>query len=248
MDTSSNAMRASATVCRDDAPRVLLIDDEHSLHATLCPHLESAGFAVAWAQTGEHGIDLFHTWHPDLILLDLVLPGIGGLDVCRRIRATSQVPIIIYSILADGETRREAFGAGASDYVVKGPESDDLLVRVRSALLHWSAATEKVDTAGKLARFGIFVDREHGWIIVNDRVIPLTPKEYEVLRYLALYPGAVIPYDTLLNEVWGAEYRGATASLRIFMLNLRQKIETDPSRPRLIVSVADVGYSLQPYT
>jgi two-component system, OmpR family, KDP operon response regulator KdpE len=246
MDTGSNATRASAAVRRDDAPRVLLIDDEHDLYATLCPRLENAGFAVAWAQTGEQGIDLFRAWHPNVILLDLVLPGIGGLEVCRRIRETSPIPIVIYSILADREIMREAFEAGAFDYVVKGPESDDLLVRVRSAVLHWSAAAEEVDTAKKLARFGIAVDRAHGWIIVNDRVISLTPKEYEVLRYLALHPGAVITYGTLLSAIWGTEYEGATASLRIFMSNLRRKIELDPSRPRLIVSMADVGYSLQP--
>jgi two-component system KDP operon response regulator KdpE len=230
---------------RPDGARILLVDDEEGIYTAYHPELEAAGFTVRWAKTGEQGLELFRTWDPDVILLDLILPGMTGFEVCRRIRETSQISIIVLSVLHDKDYVKEALDAGASDYLVKATITmTDLIARLRVSLVQWGRITQQEDTAAKLARYGLTVDSQHR-VSTNGRAVDLTPKEYELLRYLAQCPDSVVTYDTLLRTVWGPGYENAVTSLRVFISNVRQKIEPDPNRPRYLLSVGDVGYRLR---
>jgi two-component system, OmpR family, KDP operon response regulator KdpE len=221
--------------------RVLVIDDEPQIQRAIRTALAGHGYGVIGAETGEEGLTLFAERRPDIVLLDLMLPGIDGLEVCRRIREVSSTPIIVLSARGEERDKVAALDLGADDYLTKPFGVEELLARIRVALRHAAgAALEPVVVIG-----GLTVDLGRRLVTRDGAEIHLTPTEYDVLKYLAQHADRVITHRTLLSAVWGAEYSDQTPMLRVFIKQLRRKVEADPADPRLIVTEPGIGYRLR---
>jgi two-component system, OmpR family, KDP operon response regulator KdpE len=224
--------------------RVLVVDDEPEVRRALRTSLGGRGYDVQLAPTGEEALAEFERHRPDLVLLDLQLPGLSGLDVCEQIREVSDVPIIIMSVRGEEPTKVRALDLGADDYVTKPFGIDELLARMRAVLRRGGgarAAGEPVIEQGDLR-----IDIERREVSVRDAVVHLRPKEYEMLRYLAANAGKLITHRMLLRAVWGAEYEDARPYLHVHVGQLRRKIEPDPSHPVYILTEPGVGYRFAP--
>jgi two-component system KDP operon response regulator KdpE len=219
-------------------PKILIIDDELQIRRFLRISLESQGYQVEEASTGEAGMVAVAERRPDLIILDMVLPDDYGLDVLRRIREWSRTPVIILSVQSGEEDKIACLDAGADDYLTKPFGAGELYARIRTALRHAERGQEEpVFRSGRLS-----VDLVGRVVRVDDREVHLTSKEYELLRIMIRHPGRVITHRQLLTEVWGEESAGNTQYLRIYMAQLRKKIEPDPSNPEYIITESGVGY------
>jgi two-component system KDP operon response regulator KdpE len=222
--------------------RVLVVDDEPQITRVLRTVLSSQGYQVRTAGEGESAMSSFTEWRPELVITDLYMPRMDGLELCRRIRAVSSVPIIILSVKGEERTKVEALDSGADDYVTKPFGIDELLARVRAALRRGPGEPE-------LASFeaGDFrVDLESRRVHVSGREIRLTPKEFDLFVYMARHPNKVITHRTLLEAVWGEASQEQPEYLRVFMGQLRKKLEPDPSTPRYLVTEPWVGYRFNP--
>jgi two-component system KDP operon response regulator KdpE len=221
--------------------RVLVIDDEAEIGRAVRSGLTSAGFAVLWAATAEEGMAQVAQWHPDVVILDLSLPDMDGLDVCRELRAWTQAPIIVLSVRAGERDKVTALELGADDYLTKPFTIGELIARVRLAIRH------AVGSTGSESRFqtgGLVLDFERRRVTVDGAEVHLTPTEYEVLKYLAINFGRVITHRALLRAVWGPQYEDEAHYLRVFVGQLRRKIEPEPSRPIYLLTVPSIGYRL----
>lgn len=218
--------------------RVLVVDDEPQMLRSLRLTLAGNGFQPLTAATGEEALGLLAHGLPDVILLDLMLPGIDGIEVCRRVRASSGVPIIVLSARDEEQMKVRALDAGADDYLTKPFGSDELLARIRVALRHTAGSRgEAVLSAGDVR-----IDVGRRVVSAAGREVALTPKEYDVLKYMATHADRVLTHTTILREVWGPEYTGEAQYLRNVVLGLRRKLEADPARPRHIVTEPGIGY------
>jgi two-component system KDP operon response regulator KdpE len=218
--------------------RVLVIDDEMEIFHAIKPALEGATFAVEWASTAAQGMRMITEWQPDVVILDLFLPDVDGLEVCRQLRRWSPVPIVVLSVRASDQDKITALELGADDYLTKPFSIGELLARVRVALRHAAQAT---GTRGGKAR-GLALDFENRRVAVNGVEVHLTPTQYEVLKYLAQNADKVVTHRILLRAVWGPEYEEKDYYLRVFVGQLRRKIEPDPSRPRYLLTEPGIGY------
>lgn len=227
-------------------PRILVVDDEPQLTRVLRTGLTSRGFDVRAAADGLAGFEMFSDWHPDLIITDLAMPNMDGLELCRRVRAISQVPIIILSAKGEEKTKVEALDIGADDFVTKPFGIDELLARVRASLRRANAGT--TNGADKtLFETGDFrVDLDSRVVTVHGSEIHLTPKEFDLLNYFLTHPGKVLTHRTLLAAVWGSNYVEQNEYLRVFVGNLRKKIEIDAAAPRYIITEPWIGYRFDP--
>jgi two-component system KDP operon response regulator KdpE len=187
-------------------------------------------------------LDTFNDWNPDLVITDLGMPNMNGIELCRRLRAISQVPIIVLSAKGEEETKVEALDTGADDFVTKPFGIDELLARVRASLRR--AATPIANEAAlTVIEAGDFhVDLESRKLTVLGREIHLTPKEFELLTYFIQHPGKVLTHRNLLAALWGGNYVEQNEYLRVFVGNLRKKIESDPATPRYIITEPWIGY------
>ncbi len=221
--------------------RILVVDDERSIRRFLKVSLGSQ-FNILEAATGEEALSAVAAEHPDLIILDLGLPDMDGLEVTRRLREWTQVPIIIVSVREREEDKIAALDAGADDYLTKPFGVGELIARLRVALRRSTQAdnNEPVFTSGDLK-----VDLNQREVSVRDQPIALTPTEYDLLRTLVKHAGRVLTHDQLLRAVWGTGYQTETHMLQVNISNLRRKIEMDPSRPDHIVTEPGVGYRLK---
>jgi two-component system KDP operon response regulator KdpE len=219
--------------------RVLVIDDDPGVRRALHIALEGRGYAVQLAATGEEGLGLLMSHLPDLVLLDLQLPGLSGLDACHAIREQSDVPIIILSVQGEEATKVEALDLGADDYVTKPFGIEELLARMRVVLRRGGgrAAGQPVVEQGDLR-----IDLERREVTVRGQAVHLRPKEYEMLRYLVANAGKLVTHRMLLRAVWGAEYEDARPYLHVHVGQLRRKIEPDPANPIYILTEPGVGY------
>ena len=219
--------------------RVLVIDDDPGVRRALHIALEGRGYAVQAAASGEEGLALLKSHLPDLVLLDLHLPGLSGLDVCRAVREESDVPIIILSVQGDEPTKVRALDLGADDYVTKPFGIEELLARMRVVLRRGGgrAAGQAVIEQGDLR-----VDLERREVTVRGQPVHLRPKEYEMLRYLVANAGKLVTHRMLLRAVWGAEYEDARPYLHVHVGQLRRKIEQDPANPVCILTEPGIGY------
>jgi two-component system, OmpR family, KDP operon response regulator KdpE len=224
--------------------RVLVVDDEPKLARTVKTILAANGFEQILAATGEEGLDLLDREQSDLVLLDLFLPGIDGLAVCRAIRLDRQldVPIIILSAEGAEDSKVEALDLGADDYLTRPFGARELLARMRAALRR----SGKPSLAGQavLEHGSIRMELERREVSIGGRPVHLTPKEYQMLQYLLVNAGKLVTHGALLRHVWGPEYADASPYLHVFVRQLRQKIESDPHRPQYIVTRPGVGYQL----
>ena len=223
--------------------RILVVDDEPQIGRMLKISLGARGYEVAVEGDGLAALDKAASWRPDLILLDLGLPQLDGLEVCRQLRSWSQVPIIVLTVRDAESDKVAALDLGADDYLTKPFGTDELLARIRVALRHavrLSEADEPVHQFGDLT-----LDLAHRLVSVRGQEVHLTPKEYELLRVLALHAGKVLTHRMLLRAVWGSAYEQDVPTLRVFVTQLRRKIEADPAHPAYILTEPGVGYRFQ---
>jgi two-component system response regulator RegX3 len=224
-------------------PKILLVEDERSIAEGLKISLEAEGFQVAWAKDGTEALGTWERTRPDLIVLDLMLPGVSGTEVCRTIRARSDVPIIMLTARDTEVDRVVGLEIGADDYLTKPFSTRELIARIRAILRRapiggMPAAAEELPIEVN----GVRVDRSRHEVTVDGRPVELPPKEFELLAVLVEYAGRVLTRDQLIDEVWGADYVGDTKTLDVHIRRLRGRIETDPTDPQRIRTVRGVGY------
>ena len=226
--------------------RILVVDDEPQITRVLRRGLMSQGYDVRVAADGESALETFKDWGPELVVTDLSMPNMGGLELCRKLRAISDLPVIVLSVRGEEATKVEALDAGADDYVTKPFGMDELLARIRAALRRAPAPDAGGATSALLEAGDFRVDLENRSVAVQGREMHLTPKEYDLLVYLLRHPGKVLTHRTLLSAVWGSESVEHTESLRVFIGQLRKKIEPDPAAPRYILTEPWIGYRFHP--
>lgn len=219
--------------------RILVVDDEPQIRRSLQVNLERSGYAVDTVETGERALEAFLNRRPDVIILDLLMPGMGGAEVVRRIRDVSAVPIIVLSAVGEEARKVDALELGADDYMTKPFGMDELSARIRSLLRRAAGAhgPDPVFVAGDLC---VNFDRRE--VTLDRQPVKLTPTEYDLLKYMIEHAGKVLTHRMLLKEVWGQAYVDQAQYLRVFIGQLRKKLEKDPARPRFILTDPGVGY------
>jgi two-component system, OmpR family, KDP operon response regulator KdpE len=220
--------------------RILVVDDEVEITRALQRSLTAHGFEVFTASDGEEALDHITHYRPDLMLLDLGLPGMSGLEVCRRVRAQSALPIIVLSVKDTERDKVQALDLGADDYVSKPFGIDEVLARVRVALRHTAqvqTGTEPIFVLGEL-----HVDFAQRLVTKNGQEVKLTPTEYDLLKALIKNRGKIMTRQMLLSQVWGTGYGADSHYLHVYIGQLRRKIEPDPAHPHFILTVSGVGY------
>ena len=225
----------------DPKPTVLVVEDEPEIRAFLRASLGAEGYRVVEADTGNRGATDAETHKPDLAIVDLGLPDIDGIEVIRRIRGWSPMPIVVLSARAQERAKIEALDAGADDYVTKPFGVGELLARVRVALRH---ASQPAGADGTLQLGAVTIDFEKRRVLKDGAVVHLTPIEFRLLAALAKHLGMVVTHRQLLREVWGPSHIEHTHYLRIYMKQLREKLEKDPVRPAYFLTETGLGYRL----
>jgi len=223
--------------------RILVVDDETQITRVLKTTLSSQGYEVKTATDGESGFDAAMDWLPDLIVTDLSMPRMSGIELCRAVRERSQVPIIVLSVRGEERNKIEALDAGADDYVTKPFSTNELLARIRANLRRVSAGKENLSEPIEQGDF--YIDPESRIVRVSGKDIHLTPKEFDLLVYMARHPNKVLTHRVLLNAVWGGESVQQPEYLRVFINQLRKKIEPGET-PKYILTDPWVGYRFQP--
>lgn len=228
--------------------RILIVDDELPIQRVLRRNLSVSGYDVLVADNGEQAVEMAHVHEPDLILLDLCLPGqIDGLEVCRQVRLAMQTPIIVLSALVDEKQKVEALDLGADDYLTKPFSNDELQARVRACLRRASLSENGSESLSQPE----ILQSEDGYLYMNvvkrlvragEQDVRLTPTEFELLRQLMFYAGKVLTHRLLLRAVWGPEYGEEADYLRVYVRQLRLKVELEPSHPRYIITEPGIGY------
>ncbi|MEP6758520.1 MAG: response regulator transcription factor [Actinomycetota bacterium] len=221
--------------------RILLVEDEPSLAETVRYALEREGFGVTVARDGQEALDRFGAETPDLVILDLMLPAVSGLDVCRRIRATSTVPIVMVTAKDSEADKVAGLELGADDYVTKPFSVRELVSRVR-ALLRRSQMTTEAATGETLTGGPVRMDTDRHEVTVHDEPVSFPPKEFELLETFLRSPGRLLAREFLIQRIWGDDYVGDTKTLDVHVKRLRQKIERDPHEPEHLLTVRGLGY------
>ena len=226
-----------------EKPRILVVDDEPQITRVLLRSLTSKGYDVRIAGDGEFALQTFHDWPASLVITDLAMPNMGGLELCRRLRETSDVPIIVLSVRGEENAKVEALDAGADDYVTKPFGMNELLARIRATLRRQpaSASPEKVLEVGEFR-----IDLDAHVVTRSGEELRLTPKEFDLLAHLLRNAGKVLTHRSLLGAVWGGDYTEQHEYLRVFIGQLRKKIEPDPAKPRYILTEPWIGYRFNP--
>ena len=221
---------------------ILVVDDEPQIRRVLRSTLSTQGYVITEAKTGEEALESLRKERPDLVLLDINMPGMGGIETCREIRRASDAPIIMLTVRNAERDKVAALDAGADDYVVKPFGIEELLARIRAALRRYAPG----DALPPFVSKDLTIDFEARKVTVRDRDVHLTPKEYDVLKHLVANQGKPLTHRRLLQAVWGPDYGEETESLRVVINQLRKKLEADPARPKYIVTEPWVGYRFQP--
>ena len=223
---------------------ILVVDDEPQITRVLKTTLSSQGYGVRTASDGDEALLILKEWTPDLVITDLRMPNLGGLELCRQVRARSRIPIIVLSVKGEERIKVEALDAGADDYVTKPFGVHELLARVRAALRRAAAPEEPESPLIEAGDFRIDIATRS--VRVRDREVHLTPKEFDLLTYLARHAGKVLTHRNLLAAVWGGNSVEQPEYLRVFVGHLRKKLEPDEAAPRYILTEPWVGYRFEP--
>jgi two-component system KDP operon response regulator KdpE len=223
------------------AERILVVDDEPQIRRVMKTALASNGYEAYEARTGEEALESLRAHNPDLILLDMNMPGMGGMATCREIRAVCEVPIIILSVRDSEQDKIAALDAGADDYMTKPFSVNELLARIRANLRRFAGPTAAAEEPIVVSE-NFSVDIAARQAIVNGQSVRLTPKEFDLLRYLLANANKSIPHRKLLQTIWGPDYGDEVEYLRVFVSQLRKKVEPDHAHPRYIVTEPWVGY------
>ena len=252
-DTPGGGLTVTISLARADAPapvplamtakgRVLVVDDEPQIRRALSVNLKARGYDVDQAASGEEALHLAAARHPDVVLLDLGLPGIDGLEVIRGLRGWTTVPIIVLSVREAEADKVAALDLGADDYLTKPFGMDELLARLRAALRrHQPSAEEPVVETPDFR-----VDLSARRVVAGGEEIHLTPTEWSILDVLLRHPGRLVSQRQLLQQVWGPSYERETNYLRVYLAQLRRKLEPDPARPRYLITEPGMGYRFEP--
>jgi len=224
------------------SPRILVVDDESDLVRALTINLRAHGWEVTSALGGAHALQLAATAHPDVVLLDLGLPDVPGMDVIAGIRGWSRVPIVVLSARQHGEDKVEALDAGADDYVTKPFAMNELLARLRAAVRRSAPASED---AGLVEAGELTVDLARRRVLRAGQEVRLTPTEWAIVEVLVRNRGRLVTRTQLLHEVWGPGYGTETNYLRVYTAQLRRKLEADPSHPRHLITHPGAGYRFE---
>jgi two-component system KDP operon response regulator KdpE len=229
----------------NEKKRILIVDDEPQITRVLRRSLMTHGYDVHVASDGESALQTFGDWTPDLVVTDLSMPNMNGLELCRRLRAISSLPIIVLSVRGEERTKVEALDAGADDYVTKPFGMDELLARIRATLRR--APVTPADSEATVLEAGDFrIDLETRSVVVEGREVHLTPKEYDLMVYFLRHPGKVLTHRILLAAIWGANSVEQNEYLRVFIGQLRKKIEPNMAAPRYILTEPWTGYRFNP--
>jgi two-component system KDP operon response regulator KdpE len=227
-----------------DSGLILLIEDEPQMRRFLRITLQSHGYRLVEAAAGQEGLMEAATRNPDIVLLDLGLPDLDGIEVVRRLREWSEVPVVVLSAREQEQDKIKALDAGADDYLTKPFGAGELLARIRVALRH-KAMQQAGQRESRFVLDNLRVDLAKRAVFLNEIEVHLTPIEYRLLAVLIKYAGRVITHSQLLKEVWGPPYADQTQYLRVYMAQLRHKLEADPARPRFLMNEPGVGYRLK---
>ena len=219
--------------------RILVVDDEPNILATLAPLLRTRGYEVSTAMSGRGALDAIERDNPDLIVLDLGLPDVDGVEVTRLVRDRRATPILVLSARGAENDKVRALDAGADDYVTKPFGPEELLARVRVALRRVELTST---SSGNIVVGNLVIDRERFRVVRDGEEVRLTPKEFELLTFLAQHPGRVLTHRAILKAIWGPNAVGQPEHLRVLIASLRKKIEPEPASPRYILTEAWVGY------
>jgi two-component system, OmpR family, KDP operon response regulator KdpE len=224
--------------------RIMVVDDEPQITRVLRTSLSSQGYDLRVANDGETALEIMKDWVPDLVITDLSMPNMDGLELCRRLRSVSQTPIIVLSVRGEERMKVKALDAGADDYVTKPFGIEELLARVRA---HLRRAPEPGDVEPAVIQTGEFyIDVAARKVLASGKEVHLTPKEFDLLVYLAQHAGKVITHRALLSAIWGGNSTEQVEYLRVFVGQLRKKLEPEGSSPRYIVTEPWVGYRFEP--
>lgn len=224
-----------------DSKKILVVDDETQIMRVMRQILSAHQFSVRTASDGKDALDIFKEWQPDLIITDLQMPQMGGLELCRRLRRRSAIPLLVLSVRDDEISIVEALDAGADDYVKKPFGTNELLARVRSLLRR---QPEKLSDLIEVGDFKI--DLASHKVIILTAEIRLSPKEFELLAFLANHPEKTLTHSTLLKGVWGGYYTEQPEALRVLVGSLRKKIEKDSAQPQYLLTEPWIGYRFKP--
>ncbi|MCA9932995.1 MAG: response regulator transcription factor [Ardenticatenaceae bacterium] len=222
---------------------VLVVDDEKSLRDFVRRNLEIRGYQVFTAANGLEALAIFHNENIDLVILDLMMPHMDGLETIRRIRQNALVPIVILSALGQEEDKIQALNLGADDYLTKPFGVGELLARIQAVLRRAQWIGHKPVATNRLVTGELVIDLERHEALHNGILLELTPTEFTLLAYLVENAGKALPHHTLLQHVWGPEYGQETEYLRVYIGRLRQKIEADPANPQHLLTIRGIGYS-----
>src|SRR5512146_2616699 len=220
---------------------ILVVDDETQITRVLRTTLSGRGYTVRTAGDGDEALEVMRAWSPDLVVTDLSMPNMGGLELCRRIRAKSQVPIIVLSVRGEEKVKVEALDAGADDYVTKPFNMNELMARVRAGLRRAGLPSQSTEQT-RIDAGDFHIDFSTRQVLVRDREVRLTPKEFELLTYMANHPNKVITHRALLNAVWGANSTEQPEYLRVFINHLRKKLDLEDDSVKYIITEPWVGY------
>ncbi|HEV8420347.1 MAG TPA: response regulator transcription factor [Actinomycetota bacterium] len=221
---------------------VLVVEDEAALADSIGYHLAREGYEVLTAMDGEAALERFRAEHPSIVVLDLMLPKLSGLDVCRAIRAESQIPIVILTAKDSEADKVAGLELGADDYVTKPFSMRELMSRVRAHLRRADMSIPPPPVPSKLSGGPVELDPERHEVIVRGESAPMTPKEFDLLELFITRKGRLLTRQYLIDEVWGPDYVGDTKTLDVHVKRLRQKIERDRHRPRHLLTVRGLGY------
>lgn len=224
-------------------PVILLVDDEAPLLRSLRVELETAGYRVVVASSGQAALPLLAQERPSLVVLDLIMPGMDGIETLRRLRSASAVPVIVLTARDADADKIGALNLGADDYLTKPFNPEELLARIRAVLRRTAPSTPSHEA---IVLGNIVIDPARHVVTVAGRTVALSPTEWQLLVQLASHPERVLPHDELLSRTWGPEYRNELQYLRVWISRLRRKLEDNPQRPRYIRTVSGVGYIFQP--
>jgi DNA-binding response OmpR family regulator len=223
-------------------PKLLVIDDDDGLRLLMAATLESRGYDIVTASSGLEGLRLFHQEQPDVVLLYVMMPEMDGWEVLERIRQVSTVPIIMLTAIHGVPSRVRGLSRGADDYLVKPFHHDELAARIEALLRRSQTPAQEPDQIVRLDQGALVIDMQSQRVVVRGKDVRLTPTEYRFLCYLAQNAGEVLTYSQILDNVWGADYKGGDKNVKVYAVYLRRKIEKDPQDPRYILSKWGVGY------
>ncbi len=228
----------------ENKPYILVVEDDRAIRNFITASLSAQGFKYIETDKGIEGIALSMSYNPDLIILDLGLPDMDGIDVLTKLREWCNTPIIIVSARENERQKVEALDKGADDYLTKPFGIGELLARVRVALRHSITNKNENENQDNFRVKDLFVDFNKRRVMINNEEIHLTPIEYKIMALLCKYSGKVLTHNFIIHEIWGSSLGNETQSLRVFMASLRRKIEKDPAQPEYIYTEVGVGYRL----